>query len=145
MKEAESILIQGGQHTDERGTLSFFNDFDMAHVRRFYVIEHQDITVVRAWQAHKKEQKWFYVAAGSFKVVLVKPDDWEKPSEKLLTQEFILKFGIDQVLHIPGGYANGFKALEVDSKLIVFSDFAITDAGKDDFRFDKALWYDWEL
>jgi len=60
-----------------------------------------------------------------------------------LTQEFILKSGINPVLHIPGGYANGFKALEAHSKLMVFSDFSIADAGKDDFRFDKTLWYDW--
>lgn len=143
MNLEEILLIKGGQHTDERGTVSFVNDFDMSPVKRFYIIEHPDTTIARAWQAHKEERKWFYLVAGSYKVVLVKPDDWEKPSEKLLTQEFILKSGINPVLHIPGGYANGFKALEAHSKLMVFSDFSIEDAGKDDFRFDKTLWYDW--
>ncbi|MEO5832339.1 MAG: hypothetical protein ABIR83_03080, partial [Nakamurella sp.] len=61
-------IIQGGEHEDARGRLTFFNDFDMKAVRRFYVIEHPDTAIVRAWQAHKKEQKWFYVTAGSFKI-----------------------------------------------------------------------------
>ena len=144
MKDPGLTLIKGGRHTDERGTLSFFNDFDMAPVKRFYVIEHPDTTIVRAWQAHKVEQKWFYVITGSFKINVVKPDNWEKPSEDLVVKEFILESGANQVLHIPGGCANGFKALEPHSKLIVFSDVSLADAGKDDFRFDESLWYDWE-
>ena len=60
-------IIQGGQHVDARGKLTFFNDFDMGAVKRFYVIEHPDTETVRAWQAHKTEQKWFHVIAGSFK------------------------------------------------------------------------------
>ncbi len=143
MKETKPILIQGGQHIDERGTLSFFNDFDMAPIKRFYIIEHANTIIARAWQAHKIEQKWFYVVAGSFKIVVLKPDNWENPSENLPVQEFILKSGMNQVLQIPGGYANGFKALDAQSKLMVFSDFAIADAGKDDFRFNNTLWYDW--
>jgi dTDP-4-dehydrorhamnose 3,5-epimerase-like enzyme len=144
MKEPGLILIKGGRHTDDRGTLSFFNDFDMAPVKRFYVIEHPDTTIVRAWQGHKIEQKWFYVITGSFKINVVKPDNWERPSENIIVKEFILGSDTNQVLHIPGGYANGFKALEAHSKLIVFSDLSTADAGKDDFRFDKSLWYDWE-
>src|SRR5664279_4405999 len=116
MKEAELTLIQGGQHTDERGTLCFFNDFDMAPVKRLYTIEHPDTGIARAWQAHKIEQKWFYVVTGSFKIVVLKPDNWEKPSENLPVKEFILQSGMNQVLYIPGGYANGFKALKAHSK-----------------------------
>ena len=143
MEAREFQIINGGQFSDERGKLSFFNDFDMTTVRRFYVIEHPDTIFVRAWQAHKIEQKWFCVIAGSFKVVLVKPDNWETPTHYLLQQEFILSSQKSQVLYIPGGFANGFKALEKNSKLMIFSDFTISEAGKDDFRFDKKLWYNW--
>jgi dTDP-4-dehydrorhamnose 3,5-epimerase len=136
-------IIQGGTHEDARGKLTFFNDFDLKEVKRFYVIEHPDTEVVRAWQGHKIEQKWFYVLEGSFKVVLVKPDNWDHSSKILSQNEFILKAAENQVLHIPGGFVNGFKALEANSKMMVFSDFAINDAGSDDFRFDKRLWYDW--
>jgi dTDP-4-dehydrorhamnose 3,5-epimerase len=137
-------IIQGGSYKDERGTLGFFNDFDLLPVRRFYVIEHTDMSVIRAWQAHKIEQKWFYAIAGSFKIVIVKPEGWPGAPEKLFPQEFILKSGDKQLLHVPGGFANGFKALQPGSQLMVFSDSPISKAGSDDFRFDKSLWYDWE-
>ena len=137
-------IIQGGEHEDARGRLTFFNDFDMEAVRRFYVIEHPDTSIVRAWQAHKKEQKWFYVIEGSFKIVIVKPGEWTADSEESNPEKFILKNTGNKLLHIPGGYANGFQALEPHSKLMVFSDFAIAEAGTDDYRFDKTLWYNWE-
>ena len=137
-------IIQGGEHEDARGRLTFFNDFDMEAVRRFYVIEHPDTSIVRAWQAHKKEQKWFYVIEGSFKIVIVKPGEWTADSEESNPEKFILKNTGNKLLHIPGGYANGFQALEPHSKLMVFSDFAIAEAGTDDYRFDKNLWYHWE-
>ncbi len=64
--------------------------------------------------------------------------------ENLLVNQFILDSAVHEVLHIPGGYANGFKALKAHSRLMVFSDFSMSDAGTDDFRFDKSLWFDWE-
>jgi dTDP-4-dehydrorhamnose 3,5-epimerase len=143
MKEIPTI-ITGGNFTDARGTLSFVNDFDLLAIRRFYIIDHSDISVVRAWQAHKTEQKWFYVLAGSFKIVIVKPEGWLSASEKTAPQEFILKNGDNRLLHVPGGFANGFQALEPHSRLMVFSDYAIAEAGTDDHRFDKNLWYNWK-
>jgi dTDP-4-dehydrorhamnose 3,5-epimerase-like enzyme len=137
-------IILGGEYEDARGRLTFFNDFDMKAVRRFYVIEHPDTAIVRAWQAHKKEQKWFYVTAGSFKIVIVKPVEWASDSEESKLQEFILTTADNKLLHIPGGFASGFQASEPHSKLMVFSDFVIAEAGTDDYRFDKSLWYDWE-
>jgi hypothetical protein len=58
-------LIRGDVHQDQRGVLRFFNDFDMSLVKRFYISENADSSIVRAWQGHQKEQKWFY-----YKVVL---------------------------------------------------------------------------
>jgi dTDP-4-dehydrorhamnose 3,5-epimerase len=133
-------IIQGGTHEDARGRLTFFNDFNLKEVKRFYVIQHPDTEVVRAWQGHKIEQKWFYVLAGSFKVGLVRPDDWENPSADLPTQEFLLSSEKNEILHIPGGFANGFKALEANSRMMVFSDFSMGEAGSDDWRFDRGLW-----
>ena len=137
-------IIQGGTHIDVRGRLTFFNDFNLKDVKRFYVIEHPDTEIVRAWQGHKIEQKWFYVLAGSFKVMLVTPDNWDHPSKPVSQNNFILKAADNQILHIPGGFVNGFKALEAHSKLMVFSDFAIDDAGSDDWRFEKELWNLWK-
>ena len=109
------------------------------------MIEHPDASVVRAWQGHKKEQKWFYVIAGSFKIVMVQPDDWAHPSSDLETKEFILESERDEVLHVPGGFANGFKALKPQSKMMVFSDLTVEESSHDNFRFDYHKWYDWHV
>lgn len=139
-----SQIIQGGTHEDKRGKLIFFNDFDMKEVKRFYIIEHPDSSIVRAWQGHKIEQKWFYVMSGSFKVLLVQPDNWERPSNDLAIEEHELKASGPQVLHIPGGYANGFKALEPESKMMVFSSFTVDESSGDNYRFEKEKWYNWQ-
>lgn len=137
-------MINGGRHEDARGKIIFFNDFDMSKVKRFYMIEHPGTEVVRAWQGHQKEEKWFYVVDGIFKMVLVQPDNWRNPSAELQTEEFVMESTQQQILHVPGGYANGFKALQPKSKIMVFSSFTVEESGKDNFRYDKNLWYDWE-
>lgn len=141
---SEPGIIQGGTYQDERGKLSFVNDFDLSEIKRYYIIEHPDTTVVRAWQAHQKEQKWFQVISGSFLVAIVQPDDWDNPSEKLEVRKFVLNADENQVLHIPGNFANGFKAIEPNSRMIVFSDFSIEESSKDNFRFNSQKWFDWE-
>lgn len=141
---SEILIIEGGKHEDARGKLIFFNDFDMSDVRRFYVIEHRDTDVVRAWQGHQKEEKWFYVIDGSFKMILVQPDDWQNPSAELKTEEFVLESTQQKILYVPGGYANGLKALQPKSRIVVFSSFTVEESAKDNFRFDKDEWYDWK-
>jgi len=142
MKE-EPQIIQGNIHEDERGKLFYANEFDLSDVKRYYIIEHPDTKIIRAWQAHQKEQKWFQVISGSFLVAVVQPDNWEKPSEKLEVRKFVLNANENQILHIPGNFANGFKALEKNSRMIVFSDFSLEESSKDNFRFDSKLWFDW--
>ncbi|NQX40311.1 dTDP-4-dehydrorhamnose 3,5-epimerase [Pedobacter steynii] len=137
------IFIPGGHHSDFRGVVSFVNDFHLDNVKRLYTIDHPNIDIVRAWQGHKVEQKWFCVVAGSFKMLVVKPDDWVNPSEELEVIEFTLSVESMGVLHIPGGYANGFKALEPNSKFIVFSNFSTEQSSDDNYRFDQNSWYDW--
>jgi len=136
-------LFSGRQHTDARGKISFINDCNLTRVKRFYIIEPADTEVVRAWQAHQHEEKWFYVMEGSFKILLVKPNDWKNPSPHLPFEEYILPASQTQILYAPGGYANGFQALESKSKIMVFSSFTAEESMKDDFRFDKSLWYKW--
>ncbi len=143
--EKKPTVIHGVEHEDARGKLTFFNDFDMKDVKRFYVIEHPDTEIVRAWQGHKIEQKWFYVLAGSFKVVIVQPDDWMDPSDSLQMQEFILQSEGNEILHVPGGFANGFKALMPQSKMMVFSDCTVAESSHDNFRFDANKWYNWKV
>jgi dTDP-4-dehydrorhamnose 3,5-epimerase len=139
-------LIGGGQHIDGRGSLFFFNDFDLANIKRFYVIEHCDINVVRAWQGHQYEQKWFYAVLGTFHLVVIEPDNWEIPSKQIIPQLFRLSESRPAILHVPGGYATGFRALENNSKLIVFSDKSLDESKIDDLRFDRDYWPDiWDI
>ena len=139
--EKKPTVIHGGEHEDARGKLIFFNDFDMKTVKRFYVIEHPDTEIVRAWQGHKIEQKWFYVISGSFKIVIAQPDNWMDPSDGLQAQEFVLQSESNEILHVPGGFANGFKALNPQSKMMVFSDSTVEESSHDNFRFDTNKWY----
>lgn len=128
------MLITGNTHTDSRGTVRFVNDFDMSQVVRMYCIEPK-LGVIRAWQGHKKETKWFYAAKGSFLVKTIDMDILEK-------KDYYLKDTESKVLKIPGGHYNGFEALEEGSVLMVFSDFGLEDSKGDDYResVDNLYW-----
>lgn len=119
-------VIEGNLHSDLRGVLRFVNDFDMSKVVRMYCIE-PNIGVIRAWQGHKKETKWFYAAKGSFLVKIVDMSTLEKI-------EYQLKDSESTVLEISGGHYNGFEALETGSVMIVFSDVNLDSSKHDDFR-----------
>lgn len=138
-------LIEGGIYKDERGKIIFANDFDMTDIQRLYHIHQSDISVIRAWQGHRKESKWFHCIKGSFLVYTIAIDDWNAPSKDLEVEISFLNESKSEVLHIPGGYVNGFKALEKDSILMVFSDFTLDESKADDVRFDKNYWnVDWK-
>ena len=142
--EQKPQFIKGGIFSDHRGTLSYVNDFLFEGVRRFYCIEHKSTETIRAWQGHQREPKWFYVVTGSFKIVTVRPDNWEQPGTDLPVEEFELSADQPGILFVPGGYANGLKALTPGSRLMVYSGFTVEESSNDDFRFDPDLWYDWE-
>ncbi len=136
-------IFKGGSHTDNRGTLRFVNDFDLKDVRRFYAIQHPDTSVVRAWQGHEIETKWFFPLKGSFVVAWVKIDDFDNPSENLKAEYKILKAGEPAVVYVPPGYANGLKALEPNSEIAVFSDLDVNDSVKERRRYPADKWVDW--
>ena len=139
----EPVLIHGENHRDERGTLSSYNEFDLTPIKRLYLVEHPITEVIRAWQLHKAEQKWFHVIYGSFKIVIVRPDDWNDLAGKVVIKEFILKAGDNKILHVPGNFGNGFKALEPFSKMMVFSNFTLQESSNDNLRYGNDMWYNW--
>ena len=47
-------------------------------------------------------------------------------------------------IEIPKGYANGLKALEPDSEVMVFSEFSLEDSLLDEIRFHSDLWFNWK-
>ncbi len=130
-------------HIDFRGVLTYFKELNLSAVKRMYIIEHPDLSTVRAWQGHKVENKWFFVINGAFKILTVKPDNWSTPSRDLTPTEHLLTATDTRVLQLPGGYATGITALTPNSRLLIFSNFTTHESKKDDFRFEKDLWYKW--
>jgi dTDP-4-dehydrorhamnose 3,5-epimerase-like enzyme len=137
---SEPKLIQGNIHTDERGILKYMNDLDLTPIKRFYCIQNKSNHIIRAWQAHKMESKWFYVIQGSFKIGVVKIYDFENPSKQSSPSYFELSAENHQILYVPGGFANGFKSLSTGAVLMVFSDKLLADSMTDDFRYDVNTW-----
>ena len=127
-------VIQGNLHKDERGVVRFVNDFDMTKVIRLYSIEPK-LGVIRAWQGHKKETKWFYAAKGSFLVKTVDMSNFNK-------KEYHLRDTECNILEIKGSYYNGFESLEEGSVLMVFSDFDLEESKNDNFR-DSLMNIEW--
>ena len=133
-------LIQGNIHTDERGILKFMNELDMSIIKRFYTIQNANTDIVRAWQGHQIESKWFCVVNGSYKIGLVRVNDFENLDPTLQPAYYVLSAENHQVLYVPKGYANGFIALEPESVLMVFSDHLLEDCKEDNIRLDMNLW-----
>ncbi len=138
-------IIKGGIHQDNRGIIKFVNDFYFDHhnIKRFYFIKNTNINLIRAWQAHKNESKYFFVTSGEFVIQVVKIDNWNKPSNNLEVKRYLLSENDSSILYIPPGFANGFKAEKPNSTILIFSDKTLEDSISDDFRFDKYMWSDW--
>ena len=136
----EVNLVKGAIFNDERGSVSFVNDFNFNEIERFYIIENSDSHPLRAWQGHKLDNKNFYCIAGSFQVSYVKIDDWENPSFSLKVESVILTANNSTILTIPAGYANAIKSLEKGSRLMSFSTLPLEKVKEDDIRYDKNTW-----
>ncbi|WP_312906059.1 hypothetical protein [Sphingobacterium multivorum] len=126
-------IIKGGTAKDHRGQIRFVNDFCMSAVQRFYIIKNADVDLVRGWRAHKIEQRWFYVLNGAFEFDFVKIDNWENPARELPIERRIIRANDMELMHVPAGYGTAFKALEINSELLVYSDYEIAHAVNDDY------------
>ncbi len=133
-------VIPGGVAVDDRGQLTFVNDFDFAGVRRFYMVENFSCDVVRAWHGHLKEEKFVFVASGSAIIGAVAIDDTTSPSRTAKVHRYVLSSRSPQILHIPAGYANGFRPLEAGTKIVFFSTSSVDQARSDDYRFAHDYW-----
>ncbi|MEG2790448.1 MAG: dTDP-4-dehydrorhamnose 3,5-epimerase family protein [Odoribacter sp.] len=140
---SEIKFIQGGISVDDRGAISHVNDLNMSEIERFYIIHQKNPSIIRAWHAHQAEKKWFYVVKGSFTGAFVKVDCWENPSPDLKAEIYQLTAEDSRVLYVPEGYANGFKANESDSMLLVYSNKILSEALSDSWRYDSQMWVDW--
>lgn len=127
-------IIKGNHHKDDRGTLTFNNDFNALGIKRVYTIENESLDFLRAWQGHQIEQRWFSAVAGSFKIKLIEIDDWKNPTKDLPILEFILNSENLDILHVPRGFATSIQSLQDHSKLLLFADYQLGEI-QDEYRF----------
>lgn len=128
-------LITGNRHSDQRGILLYNNDFDASLIKRIYIIENENLEFKRGWQGHQIEQRWFSAVSGSFKIQLIKIDNWEKPSVNLEAFTYLIDSEKLNVLHVPQGYVSSIQSLELNSKLLVMADYLLGEI-KDEYRYD---------
>ena len=141
----EPTLIRGGLAADDRGGVSFVNDFAFSGVKRFYMVENHQRGFVRAWHAHKKEGKYALAVKGAALVCAVKIDDWTHPSKNSTVHRYVLDARTPAVLAIPPGFANGFMSLTDDAKIMFFTTSSLEESQSDDYRFDARHWDPWHV
>jgi dTDP-4-dehydrorhamnose 3,5-epimerase len=145
MTGREPILIRGSIAVDDRGSLSFVNDFDFHDVKRFYVVSNHRAAFVRAWHAHRQEAKYVTVVEGAAVVCAVAIDDWDTPNRNAEIVRHVLSSAQPAILFIPAGYANGFMSLTDHSKLLFFSTATLDESCADDIRYDARYWNPWQV
>ena len=136
----EPSLINGGVAQDARGVVRFVNGFTFPDVKRFYHIEHTSSEVVRAFHGHLKEKKYVYVCEGTIDFCVVPIDGTPTTSKDVSVIHFTLSSDTPVVLEIPGGYANGFRAVTPHAHVLFFSNFTLEQSKSDDYRYDANYW-----
>jgi len=137
--------MKGDLFTDDRGEVAFVNDFVFDRVKRCYLVSNYKRGFVRAWHAHRREDKYVTVVQGSALVCAVRIDDWVHPSKDLEVFRFTLSAHSPTVLYVPSGYANGFMSLTSDCKILFFSTATTEESKNDDMRYDARYWDAWHV
>ena len=138
-------LITGGLSVDDRGEVAFVNGFDFQGIRRFYTVTNHQQGFVRAWHAHRQEDKFVTVVMGAALFGVVEIDDWEHPSKGLEVSRFVLSASNPVILHIPQGHAHGYMTFTQETKLMFFSTSTLEESANDDYRFDARYWDSWQI
>ncbi|MCU7615084.1 WxcM-like domain-containing protein [Chryseobacterium sp. GMJ5] len=128
------MLLEGKSHQDERGIITYNNDFDLSQIKRIYTIENHSTDFIRGWQGHKIEQRWFACMKGSFEISVIIVDDFIYPSRKVTIQKYLLKDDVLTYLHIPSGCITAIQAKEENSKLLVLADYSLGEIN-DEYRY----------
>jgi len=140
LKKQDIHLINGGIAVDDRGTVSFINEFNFKGVKRFYQVKNFSTSTIRAFHGHLKEGKYVYVVKGTAIVAAVKMDDIKAPSKNNEVKRYILSDKQPKILYIPPKHANGFRSLEKNTHIIFFSTSTLDESQGDDYRFPPDYW-----
>ena len=128
----EPRMIEGSAAYDDRGSVIFFNQFNMQGIKRCYQVENISKEVIRAFHGHLQEEKYIYVTKGCAKIVCAKIEAGNMLAPPYL---FLLNSKKPVILKIPKGYANGLKSLEENTAVIFLSTSTLEESKQDDLRF----------
>ena len=128
-------IIAGGTAIDDRGVLSYLNSAPFEKVKRMYMVDNFDAATIRAFHGHRLEEKLVLVVAGA---AIVNVSQMRIVSGNIVGLDqptrFVLADHNPQLLRIPAGYANGWKALLPNTKILFFSSTTMEEAKHDDYR-----------
>lgn len=127
-------MIKGNKHTDERGTITYNNDFDASKIKRIYTIENHSTDFIRGWQGHQIESRWFAVMKGKFRIGMILFDDVNDLSPETGMKWFEIEEGNLDYLYLPPKHLSCIQALEIGSKLLVLSDYGLGEV-QDELRY----------
>jgi len=127
-------IKKGNRFDDERGVITYNNDFDASEIKRIYTIENCSTDFIRGWQGHKIERRWFACINGEFEISVIKVDNFDKPADDLQSSRFRLNDEELNYLLVPAGCITAIKANKKNSKLLVLADFAL-GVNQDEYRF----------
>jgi dTDP-4-dehydrorhamnose 3,5-epimerase len=142
--EKSPKLIHGDISIDDRGELTYCNEFKFDTIKRFYTVKNHKQNFIRAWHGHKNEGKYCMPIEGIWLIGAVQIDNWDNPSKDLNVTKYILSASRPEILYIPPGYANGLMNLTSNAKIIFYSTSTIEEAKNDDFRFSYNQWNIWQ-
>lgn len=128
-------IIKGNSFTDIRGTIYFNNSFDTREIKRMYIIQNSSVNIIRGWQGHKVEQRWFSALQGEFEIHLIEVDNWETPSKDLQSIKYNLSSDKMNILRVPPGFISSIRSKEPASKLLAMSNYGIGEI-KDEYRYE---------
>ncbi|MFD0976363.1 hypothetical protein [Salinimicrobium gaetbulicola] len=106
--------------------------------KRLKLIENITRYEFNAWYGSKYNNRWYTASDGAFLFMIVEIDDWNNPSFNLTVREFIVKKG--ETLHIPPGFAVGFKSLDNKAFLKCLIEGKYPE-NLDTYVYDKSRWY----
>ena len=120
--------INGDLAIDDRGKVTFVNDFDFSGVKRFYMVENHTSGFVRAWHGHKEESKYLFVVTGAILLAYVPIN-----GNSMNVERMVVSADKPCIVHISAGY-HGFKTLTDDTKVIFYSTSTLEESKGDDLR-----------
>jgi len=153
-------IVEGGLAVDDRGQITFANDFDMTPVKRFYQVHNHNPECVRAWHGHQHEGKYVYVAQGAIlvgtvsmtpamlanaKSYMASGDSRRVAIELPWATRWVLSSAKPQLLWIPPGFFNGWQDLDCDSIVMFFSTSTLAESKGDDYRLPWDYWDCWRV